>query len=299
MKTKTVVKETRGRKPNKSEDDSAVKVVSLWTPAGRFSFPNLAYPDERPEYGDGAYSCDLLITKATFKEKGEDLKEAVLTVGRDAFGSKFDIKPGSLKPRSPFKDTDKNEKIEDDRQKGCILLRAKASPNKRTGSARQPLVIGPRKDPETGRFIPFTQEEIEAIKGGDWGFLQIGVFAYEQQGGGVTFGLNAVQFWKEGEAFGQGRSAILDTAEEHEVELDEPEDEEEPRKKTKSKKVDLDEDEEEDETPSKRKNKKDVEEEDEENDDFEEESPEEDEEEEKPVKKGKKSRKDEDDDDVF
>src|SRR5688572_10081860 len=118
MKTKNkqvtkAVKETRGRKPRSEdgeEDDK--KAVMLWTPAGRLSYPNLAFPDDRPQYGDGNYSCQLLISKATFKEKGSALKEAVMQVGRDAFGSKFDIKPGSMRPRSPFKDTDKDDKVE-------------------------------------------------------------------------------------------------------------------------------------------------------------------------------------------
>ena len=186
--------------------------VELWTPPGQFSFPYLVERDTGRQYSDNSFKTDLLISKVTFKEKGKEIQDKVLQVGKAKWGNNFKLKGGVY--RIPFKDTDLDDKIEDDRQKGAILIRAK---NKK----RPPVVIGPRKD-SSGKFPQLSKDEIANIKGGDWGSLLISVFTYDQQGGGVTFGLQAVQFWKEGEGFGQGKSKLLETAEELAAEVDSP-----------------------------------------------------------------------------
>lgn len=203
--------------------------VTLWIGPGRLSFPYLSAVDTGREFSDGAYKTDLLISKATFKEKGQPWQDAVLKVGRDTFGKNFKLVGG--KQRIPFKDMDKDESVENEAMKDSILVRAKSAPRKMPdGSvkpARKPLIIGPRKVGNT--FPELSAEEIAAIKGGDWGMIQVTVGAYKQKtkeyDGGVTFYLNAVQFWKPGDAFGQGRSKLLETAEELEAEgLEEAED---------------------------------------------------------------------------
>jgi len=183
--------------------------MTLWTPPGRVSFPFFAAPDQGRQYSDNKYKADLLIKKEAFKTSGKALQAAVLDVGKQAFGP--DFKFGG-KWKTPFKDTDKDDKVVNDIMKGCIMLRAK--------STKAPMFIGPRKDPETGRFPELTEEEILAIKGGDWCVFNVTVYPYDQSGGGITLGLNAVQFWKSDTGFGQGRSVLLTTANELEVELD-------------------------------------------------------------------------------
>lgn len=193
----------------------------LWTPAGRFSYPYLFSVDSGRQYSDDAYKTDLLIPKSVFKEKGRAIQDAVLKVGREYFGSAFDLKSGKYK--IPFKDMDKDDSVENELMKNCILIRAKSGPRKlKDGKVRpavQPLIIGPRKGAD-GKFAQLSEAEIADIKGGDWGVLNITVYPYDQQGGGVTFGLNAVQFWKADEGFGQGRSKLVETAEELEAEID-------------------------------------------------------------------------------
>jgi hypothetical protein len=226
-----------GKKAAPVQKEAAKKVVTktkkekkervrIWSPPGRFSFPWLATPDSGRTYSDDAYKSDLFILKPTWKEYGDALKEAVLQVGRDAFGTKFKF---GGQWRTPFKDTDKDDKIVDETQKNCILIRAKSKPARSgrfQGVARQPVVFGPRKDSK-GNFPQLTLEEIEAIKGGDWGKLMCDVFAYDQSGGGVTFGLSAVQFWKEGDPFGQGLARLMETVEElEEEEVDEVDEDE-------------------------------------------------------------------------
>lgn len=181
--------------------------VTLWTPPGRVSYPFFTGPDVGRQYSDNKYKGDLLIPKAIFKEKGKELQDAVLQVGRDKFGTKFKLVGSPYK--TPFKDTDKDDNLAEPALRNAIMIRAKAT--------RQPMFIGPRKD-GNGVFPTLSSEKVAAIKGGDWVLFNVGVFAYEQQGGGVTFGLNGVQFWKEGEGFGQGRSQLMKTAEELEEE---------------------------------------------------------------------------------
>lgn len=197
-----------------------IERVQLWTPPGRFSFPFLASVDSGRQYSDDAYKTDLLIPKAIFKEFGKEIQDAVLKVGRDKFGKDFKLQGSNY--HVPFKDTDKDEAIENEAMKGAILVRGKAGPNKQKKTpARQPVIFGPRK--VEGKFQMFTAAEIQNIKGGDWGKLEVAVFAYEgnkQIKPGVSFYLNAVQFWKEGDAFGQGRSRLMETAEELETELE-------------------------------------------------------------------------------
>lgn len=200
------------------------QTIRVWSPPGFFSYPFLAVVDSGRQYSDDSFKTDLLIPKAIFKEKGKELQDAVIEVGKAHFGSTYKLKGG--KQRSPFKDTDSDDAIENDRMKGCILIRAKAKPRKRGAQilpAIRPMIIGPRKVGD--KFPQLSEEQIQAIKGGDWGCLQLGVYAYDQKKdgfeGGVTFGLNAVQYWKEGEALGQGRSQILETAQELECDVDE------------------------------------------------------------------------------
>lgn len=180
----------------------------VWTPVGRFSYPFFVTPDSGRQYSDDKYKSDLLIPKPVFKEHGKELQDAVLQVGRDHFGTKFDLKSG--KWRIPFKDTDKDDTVVE-AFKNSILIRAK--------SKRRPQFVGPRKIND--KFPDLTEAEIAAIAGGHWGTLYVSIFAYDQKGGGVTLGLNAVQYWKADEAFGQGRSRMLETISELEAEIDE------------------------------------------------------------------------------
>lgn len=181
-----------------------LKVV---TPAGRLSFPYLTKPDTGRTYSDNKYKTDLLIPKAVWEKEGQKLIDAVLTVGRDFFGNP---KLGLKDFKHPFKDTDKLEKI-DEKQKGYVLIRAKTD--------NPPSIIGPNKN-SSGAFADLSPEEVQKIKGGDWGRLQVTVYPYSQQGGGVTFALNVVQFWKPDEAFGGGKAANIAMMDEMEVPLE-------------------------------------------------------------------------------
>jgi len=189
----------------------------LWSPAGRVSYPFFAAADSGRDLSDDAFKGDLLIPKAIFKEQGKAIQEAILKVGRAEFGPNFKL-VGS-KYRIPLKDMDTDDRVANEAMRNSIMIRAKSGKRK-SGPAVQPVFIGPRKGPD-GRFVPLTQEQIADIRPGDWCKFQISVYAYTQQTGGVSFGLQAVQFWKSDRTgFESGRSESIQTAEELEVELD-------------------------------------------------------------------------------
>lgn len=175
--------------------------VVLATPVGRLSFPMLTKKDEGRKYSDGKFKTDLLIPKDVWKKEGKPLMEAVLKVAAAHFGKAVKLKDF----KHPFKDCDENPKALA-YMKGHIMIRAKSS--------SAPLIVGPDRKPITG-------EALAALKGGDYARLSVSVYAYEQQGGGVTLGLEAVQFRNAGEAFGQGKEASLSVLDEMEVPLDE------------------------------------------------------------------------------
>lgn len=205
--------------------------VSMWVGPGRFSFPYLATIDTGRQYSDSSFKTDFLITKADFKKYCDEFQKAILKVGREAFGDKFKLK--GTEPHSPLKDTDGVNKdgkpnTTNEDMKGGILIRAKSSPKIENKvivkAARQPSFIGAVKVGEepNRHFETLTADQIKAIKGGDWGYIHVTIFPYTQKGGGVALALNSVQFWRSGKAFGGGAAAILDTAQELEIEREAP-----------------------------------------------------------------------------
>lgn len=189
----------------------------IWTPPGIFSFPFFVQPDEGRKLSDGLYKVDLFIPKATFKEHGKAIQDAVLRVGKSRF-SDFTLK-GEY--HTPFKDTDLDDTVENDRLKNCIMIRAKG--NMKDDRAVRPVFIGPRKNSQ-GAFDPLSDDAIAEIKGGDWGRVKISLFPYDfsTDSKGVSCRLLAVQFWKSDEPLG-GRRNVLEAAEEfEEAEADAP-----------------------------------------------------------------------------
>jgi len=189
---------------SKKRKDDKKESTKVLTPMGRFSYPNLATPDEGRKYSDGKYKTDLLMTKEDFKVDGKALREMVLKVGRAFYN---DESLALTDFWNPFKDMDKVEDIQD-HEKGCVCITAK--------SDYPPAVFGPDKE-------PLDAEEIAAIKGGDYGRLIVSVYPFSHGDGGVTLALVGVQYARAGKAFGQGQKALLNMLDEIEVSADEPE----------------------------------------------------------------------------
>lgn len=177
--------------------------VSVLSPVGIINFPYLITADSGRPMSDNKWKMDFYISKDKFKTDGKPLVDAVLQVARAYFG-----KPTiSLKDfKNPFVDTDTLTNV-DARLKGHVRLRVK--------STFKPLVVGPGKE-------ELSEDAIKNIKGGDLCRFVGVAYPYSQQGGGVTIGLNVVQFVRSGDALGGGASAMLSLIDEIEVPLEDP-----------------------------------------------------------------------------
>lgn len=194
--------------------------VNVTTPIGICSFPYLVKPDTGRKESSNKYSCEIYIPKPVWAKEGKPVVEAIMKVAREFF------KNPKLKKLSEFKNpiTDMDTVADvKDYQKGTIRIRAKAGSLFSGKTDQKPTVIGPRKDPETDKFPILTEEQVAAIKGGDHVRLIGGLYGYTQQGGGISIGLNFVQFAKEGKAIGQGKMKQLESLGEIEVDVDSPE----------------------------------------------------------------------------
>lgn len=203
----------------KATKKEAKKRILVRTPVGQISFPNLVKPDVGREYSDNKYKMDLLFDKATWKEEGKDLRVAVIKTAQEFFGNPKITKLSDFK--HPFKDGDDKdpEKASSKAYAGKMYVTLKTE--------YKPSIM--KADGKT----EMTEKEVEAIKGGDWARAVVSIYGYSQSGGGITLGLQLVQFWKEGESFGGGsKAASVALLSELQVDLDD---------------VDMGEDEEEDE----------------------------------------------------
>jgi len=180
----------------KKKNNSVIGV----TPIGRINWPFLVEPDLGRQYSDGKFKADIFWDAGEFKEAGKELRQAVLKVGRDFF------KDDSLKLtdfKNPFKKGD--DKENPGALAGTIYMTAK--------SKNRPTVLGANK-------TEWDLEKIRSLKSGDHVRFVVSVFPYSQSGGGVSVGLNAVQFAYEGESIGGGSAASVALLDEIKVELD-------------------------------------------------------------------------------
>lgn len=252
------------KKKNSKKSSDRVRIV---TPIGRIIYPYLLTKDVGRQNSSNKYSVQLLIPKKEWKKEGADIRDCILRVGQKYFEDKsLDLEDFA----NPIHDGD-DKAATGEFYAGQIYLVAK--------SDYQPAVIdGKKKD--------LKEDRVRRIKSGDYARLVCTIYPYEQ--GGVTMGLEVVQFVREGEAITGGRAQSIEMLDEMEIEddedledpMEEDEDEEEEAPKTKKAKVKP--------KPKPRKqNKKKVEEEDEED---EEEAEDEDEEEEEAEEKPKRGR---------
>lgn len=200
-KTETVatsVVKKRSLKEAKPEKNQKVRCV---TPPGRFSYPFFAEPKTGGQYPSGKYEVDLLVTPNDFNTTvGKVLQDAVVMAAQDLFG---DSTISSWEEfQSPFKE------VEGPDGETYIRIRAK--------SAYKPTVYNAQKE-------ELDDEEIGEIKGGDYGRLVVTLYAWDKKEGGVSLNLDSAQFWKAGEAFGQGRAAAAELLDEMEVPLEDME----------------------------------------------------------------------------
>lgn len=182
MKTKPVEK-VASRKVIGRNKKKSYEAVTLVTPAGRFSYPNLAKPNPKDEKNQ--YSTDLLIPKAAMMSKeGKAFVKAINDACQEAIGCDYDeCKHPVIVDMDEVRGADENVL-------GHYRIRAK--------DKNRPKVYDAATE-------PMDVEDIEQIKGGDYGRICVSTWKYDNEFG-QGFGLNLkwAQFQQEGEAFGGG-----------------------------------------------------------------------------------------------
>ena len=175
----------------------------IWTPKGRLSFPNLVYPLTESKYPTqiGSYNATLYIHEAEWRPKAELIESTMLWVGKEVHGSKFTLTNPAY--RIPITNMNKMDDV-DPTWKDHYKVVARSSRRPNNKDAVPPRLYGPTKN--AAGLWDLDVVTAEEIKGGDYGLLKIFVYAYDRgpTSKGISFGLNAFQFWKHGNALGGG-----------------------------------------------------------------------------------------------
>lgn len=165
------------------------------TPLARLSYPALSKPAEPMNEGDKPkYQCELIF------EKGTDitaLRQSATKCAREKWGEKI---PKNLK--TPFRSGDADREGKDGYE-GAIFISARSA-------AKPGIVVGPNRE--------LCLDESE-VYGGCYVRASVTAFAYEVKNKagaivnqGVSFALNNVWKVKDGEPFGNRRTAEDDFA---------------------------------------------------------------------------------------
>lgn len=154
----------------------------------RLSFPHL-FERQEPMKGqrEGKYGCALLFPI------GVDVSKLKAAAG-DALKAKWpgDSKPGKLK--SPFLDAHDTQPDTEGYEKGMLLIRA--------NSTQRPQVVNRKLQPITSP---------ELVYAGAWVLATLRAFAYDVDlNKGISFGLQNIMLFADGEPFGGKASAQQD-----------------------------------------------------------------------------------------
>lgn len=171
--------------------------TTVTTPEFRISYPKVFKPETNKLSGKLEYSIEALFSKTTdFKTMKEAAKNACI----NKWGTDEKKWPRNLK--SPFRDQGEKERdgtLPEGLVKGATFIRFKCD-----GSKHKPVVVGP----DRGEIL----EESKFYAGG-FARASVAAFAYSQAGNnGVSFGLNMLQFVRDGEPF-SGRPKVEDAFE--------------------------------------------------------------------------------------
>lgn len=191
-------------KVKKKAKVSVDKAVGYVTPVGRLLRVCILQPAKQDQYNDGTkFRVDIAWKKDKFKADplGIQLLKATLAVGKAFF------KDQSLTLQDfkhPFLDGDESDwkPVE-----GCFFCRP--------SSQFQIAVCGPG-----GFEDKWSESQIRSIKAGDFARLVVNPFPYPTNGGGISFGVNALQFVQVGKALEGGNLKALKVFEEVEVDID-------------------------------------------------------------------------------
>lgn len=142
------------------------------------------------------YSAQIRVPKADVKGKAA-ADAAIEAAAAEFFGNKYAAlkKSGSLK--TPFRDGDAEAEVKEDPTLvghwffNCSTL-------------NKPSVVGPRKNPDTGKFDQLAEGD---IKSGDYGKVFVNFFGFDGKSKGVAAGLGPIQKLRDGDPLGNRTTA--------------------------------------------------------------------------------------------
>lgn len=167
--------------------------TTVLTPEFRASYPAVFKPRKNDLNGKDEFDIVMLFPKDADLS---GLKAAAKAAIKKKWGDK---PPAGL--RSPFRDQGEKQAKSGDglaagHVEGAIFIRAK--------STMAPGVVGPRKDPATGKLEELDERSFYA---GCYARAKVNAYAYDNKGNkGVAFGLRNVQKLRDGESLGGGFS---------------------------------------------------------------------------------------------
>lgn len=145
------------------------------------------------------YQVQIRVPKTDVAGKAEADK-AIAAAGAEFFGDKYAALAKTPQFKTPFRDGDLEAEAKDDPTLvGHWFFNA--------SSVNKPGVVGPRRNPETGKFDQLDESE---IKSGDYGKVSIGFFGFKGKASGIAAGLNNIQLLRVGDALGSRTSAEQD-----------------------------------------------------------------------------------------
>ena len=170
------------------------------TPIGRLSFPSIIEANTKGQYPTNKWQTDFFIS---FEDaaKNDDWQKLVDAVKKVASANSDDEIKLPLIDVNTLSD-ERKIKLPEEVRKNHFMLRAR--------SIFCPLILG-----VDAKQLPV--EEGKKIKGGDYAMLGVQPFYYKQQGGGVSLGLQVVQFVKSGKAFSQAKEKMIQLFDEVEI----------------------------------------------------------------------------------
>lgn len=198
----------------------ASQSLFVLTPPGRLGHPQFLTPNPTSaKYNAGKYTTILYVSNTNFQDYGEKFVNSILEVGRSYFGNPdlgiMDFKNplnkevnGKYILNSTGEMTDeKRAKLPDAVMKDHIVLNFKGINKPKLYGCEAPIT-------------ELSEEVANNMGAGDWARLSVSIFPYAQSGGGVSAGLNAVQFIRTAERFSQSGNKTVEMFESMEVPAD-------------------------------------------------------------------------------
>ncbi|OTA14627.1 hypothetical protein Xvie_03564 [Xenorhabdus vietnamensis] len=168
--------------------------MKIKLPNVRLAFPDLFEATQVNGQGDYKFRSTFLISKER-KDLIAEIEAAILKVATDKWGAKAEGIIKSIRGNNMrFNFRDGDDKPDYDGYAGCMFISA--------SNKARPLVIDRDRTPLTAQDgRPYSGCYVNAT---------ISIFAYENNGKGISASLSGVQFLRDGDAFAGGGVASVD-----------------------------------------------------------------------------------------